>query len=71
MANDIQKSITANNIKNRTIVVSSCPRTGSIKTLDTYVTNNPTISEIESKYDNRFDDPSYYYGIGDSEVIGP
>lgn len=70
MANDIQKSISANNIKNRTIVVSSCPTTGSIKTLDAFVTNNPTISDIQAKYDNRFDDPSYYFGIGDSGVIG-
>ena len=26
------------------------------------IKNSPTITDIENKYDNRFDDPSYYYG---------
>lgn len=70
MANDIQESISANSIKNGTIVVSTCAKNGDYQTLDTYVSNKPVIADIESKYDNRFDDPSYYFGIGDSGVIG-
>jgi hypothetical protein len=69
MAIDIQKSITANAIKNGTAVVS-CLRTGEYQTLDTAVKNTPTINSIESKFDNRFDDPAYYYGIGNETVVG-
>jgi hypothetical protein len=69
MANDIQKSISANPIKNGTSVVS-CTFTGEYGTLDTYVSNIPTITDIQDKYDNRFDDPSYYYGIGDGTLVG-
>lgn len=61
MANDIQKAISANPIKNGTTLVS-CTFTGEYSTLETYVKNKPSISDIENKYDNRFDDPSYYYG---------
>ncbi len=70
MANDIQKSVTSNVIKNGTIVVSTCAKNGNTQTIDSYVSNKPTISDIESKYDNRFDDPSYYFGIGDDTLIG-
>lgn len=61
MANDINKVISANPIKNGTALVS-CTKTGEYSTLDTSVNNSPTIADIQSKYDNRFDDPSYYYG---------
>lgn len=63
MANDITKAISANDIKNGTTLVS-CTFTGEYSVLDTYVKNTPTLATIESKYDNRFDDPSYYYGGG-------
>ena len=71
MANDINKAISANAIKNGTVVVS-CKKTGlSAKDLlNTSVKNTPTISDIEAKYDNRFDDPAYYYGLGNDGVIG-
>jgi hypothetical protein len=59
MANDITKAISANPIKNGTIV-ASCDRLGNTQLLNTYVSNVPTISDIESKYDERFDDPAYY-----------
>lgn len=61
MANDIQKSITSNDIKNGTIVVSTKP-TGptSADKLNTYVSNKPEIADIQTKYDNRFDNPTYY-----------
>ena len=61
MANDIQKSIVSNDIKNGTLLVS-CTRTGQYSKSDVYVKNIPAIGDIESKYDERFDDPSYYYG---------
>jgi len=71
MANDIQKSIVSNPIKNGTTVVSTKP-TGptSVDKLNTYVSNKPEIGDIQAKYDNRFDDPSYYGGISGT-VIGP
>lgn len=69
MANDIQESISANSIKNGTILVSTCSRNGNYKTLDTYVSNKPAIADIESKYDDRFDDVGYYY-LGDTTIVG-
>ena len=69
MANDISKIITANPIKNGTMI-HSCNLFGTIVATNTYVTNSPTISEIEAKYDDRFDDPAYYYGVGNDGVIG-
>jgi hypothetical protein len=64
MAIDITNAVSGvATIKNGTLVVS-CLQTGMFKTNNTYVVNTPTISDIESKYDNRFDDPSYYYGTG-------
>ena len=61
MANDINKAISANPLKNGTSLVS-CTMTGEYSVLDTYVKNTPTITDIQDKYDNRFDDPSYYHG---------
>lgn len=69
MANDITVAISGNDIKNGTLIVSTT-MTGEYSLSNVYVNNNPTIAEIESKYDDRFDDPSYYYGIGNSGVIG-
>lgn len=53
MANDINKAINAQPVKNGTAVVT-CDKLGNKKTLNTYVKNTPTISDIEAKYDNRF-----------------
>lgn len=61
MANDIQLANTGLVIKNGTSVVT-CSRTGEYSTINTYVLNTPTISDIESKYDTRLDDPRYYSG---------
>jgi len=60
---DIAKANSGANIKNGTVVVS-CTKTGEYETLNTYVNNKPILSDIESKYAARFDDPSYYYGDG-------
>ena len=53
MANDINKAISANHIKNGTAVVTTTVA-GEYSTIDTYVKNTPTINNIEAKYDNRF-----------------
>ena len=37
-------------------------------TYDRYVQEYPTITDIQDKYDQRFDNPSYYYGIGSDPV---
>jgi hypothetical protein len=69
MANDIQAAVSGVAVKNGTSVVT-CSRTGEYSVLNTYVLNTPTISDIQSKYDTRFDDPAYYYGLGDETVVG-
>lgn len=61
MANDIRVAVSGQVIKNGTVVVTTTT-TGQYSTLDTSVLNRPTIEEIESKYDTRFDDPRYYRG---------
>jgi len=61
MANDITVAISGNDIKNGTLIVSAT-MTGEYSLSNVYVNNSPTLAEIESKYDDRFDDPSYYYG---------
>lgn len=62
---DITKANSSNEIKNGTIVVSTKVTGLSTKdVLDTYVLNTPALPAISGKYDNRFDDPSYYYGDG-------
>lgn len=68
MANDINKAISANPIKNGT-TIASCDQLGNTGLLNTYVSNLPTISDIESKYDTRFDDTTYYT-IGSDTLIG-
>lgn len=70
MAIDIQVAVSGTTtVKNGTCLVS-CTRTGEYSTVDTFAKNSPTITSIQSKFDNRFDDPSYYYGIGGSGIIG-
>lgn len=63
MANDIDLAIDSNPIKNGSLVYG-CSKTGIFQTKDNYVSNKPTLVEIQNKYDNRFDDPSYYHGGG-------
>lgn len=61
MANDIQVAISGSAIKNGTAVVT-CSTAGEYSVLNTYVNNKPVISDIESKYDTRLDNPRYYTG---------
>jgi hypothetical protein len=67
MANDIKAINSGLPIKNGSIVVScgfvGFP-SGVIATNDRNVKNIPAIATIQSKYDARFDDPSYYFGNG-------
>lgn len=68
MANDIQAAISGVVVKNGTSVVT-CSWTGEYSVLNTAVLNTPTIADIENKYDNRFDDVTYYT-IGSGNIIG-
>jgi hypothetical protein len=58
MASDIGLSKSGESIKHGTVVVS--PSTNSFQTLDNNVYNKPVISDIENKYDEKFDDITYY-----------
>lgn len=61
MATDIQAAVSGVDVKNGTAVVT-CSWTGEYSTINTYAKNTPTIADIESKYDGRFDEPRYYSG---------
>lgn len=69
MIADIQLIKSDNPIKNGSAVVT-CTVVGEYSALETVTINTPAISDIEYKYDNRFDDPAYYYGIGDDLIVG-
>jgi hypothetical protein len=71
MANDIALIKQNIAINDKRAVCSTMPTGETAKRLvrSNYPVNL-TINNIESKFDNRFDDPSYYYGIGNSTVIG-
>ena len=69
MANDIDKAISANQIKNGTTVVTTTV-TGEYSTIDTYVKNTPTINDIEAKYDNRFYNGIFVELVGNQTVVG-
>lgn len=62
MANDIIEAVSANDIKNGTVVVTVLPTGSGTYKNDDHVTNLPNISQIQAKYDTRFDDPRYYAG---------
>ena len=63
MANDITLAISGVPINNKNAVCSTIPTGETAKRLvrENYPVDL-TIENIESKFDNRFDDPSYYYG---------
>lgn len=71
MANDIQVIASGIAINNKRAICSTLPTGETAKRL--VRPNHPvnlTIENIQSKFDNRFDDPSYYYGVGGSTVVG-
>jgi hypothetical protein len=59
MAIDIELANINNPIKNGT-TVTTCSFAGQYNTINTYVNNTPVIADIESKYDELFDDITYY-----------
>jgi hypothetical protein len=69
MTNDIQKAISANPVKNGTILVGKS-WTGDNSTRDTYVTNTPTMATIEAKYDNRFYNGIFVQLVDNQTVVG-
>lgn len=61
------------NVLNLVLSLSSLPCDAPLSygiAYNRYVQEYPTITDIQDKYDNRFDDPSYYYGIGNDTVVG-
>lgn len=63
MANDITVAISGVAINDKRAVCSTLPTGETAKLL--VRPNYPvdlTIENIQDKFDNRFDDPSYYYG---------
>lgn len=65
---DIAKS-TNNNIKNGS-VVTSCTFRGQYNTSNTYVQNYPVITDIQSKYGNRFYNGIFVELVGNKTVVG-
>lgn len=66
MSNDINLAKHASSIHNGTLI-TSCSPTGKFSLSYNSSVTRPIISDIESKYDIRFDNPSYYYGGGLSD----
>lgn len=69
MANDINKAISSNPIKNGSLITSTS-FTGKYKTQDNYVKNTPAINTIEAKYDNRFYNGIFMQLVGGQTVVG-
>lgn len=62
---DIHRISELAGINNKTAVMSTSVTGKSTKrTIRSNSPVNLTIISVESKFDNRFDDPSYYYGNG-------
>jgi hypothetical protein len=57
---DIIEAKAANDIQNGTTVVTVQKTAISINAITTYAKTTPTITDIEDKYIDRFDDPTYY-----------
>ena len=66
---DITRSISSNPIKNGT-VVASATFTGRYSLNNNYVKNTPVISDISSKYGNRFYNGIFVQLVGDQTVVG-
>jgi hypothetical protein len=66
---DIAKSISANPIKNGTLVTSTT-FTGEYSLNNNCVKNTPIISDIASKYGNRFYNGIFVELVGTQTVVG-
>ncbi len=60
---------TNNSIKNGS-VVTSCTFRGKYNTLHTYVQNYPIITDIQTKYGNKFYNGIFVELIGNQTVVG-
>jgi hypothetical protein len=70
MANNIQKAVSANQIKNGTSVVSTTV-TGNSSVLNTYVKNTPDMPSIETKYSNRFTNGILVTLVDGGPIVAP
>jgi hypothetical protein len=61
---DMILSKAANSIKNGTLILAVSPTNNKFYLNNTHTKNFPTIEQIKSKYSDRFDNPSYYFGGG-------
>lgn len=71
MATNIDMKLIKNSrpIHNGSVIVT-CSRTGLYSAIEEEALTIPPMSILESKYENRFDDPSYYFGGGGGNVDG-
>lgn len=67
--NDIGLAKSLSPIKNGTVVLSASPFTNSFQYYNVNVYNKPIINDIESKYNDRFNDITYYT-LGQNNLIG-
>lgn len=65
---EIEK-ISNNPIKNGSVVISTTV-TGKYNTYNYYVTNTPTIENIEDKYSDRFYNGIFVQLVGNQTLIG-
>ena len=65
MASDISKCISANSVRHGSSLVLGPEKTSLTNNIITeHSLSNPSVSSIETRYDARFDDPTYYGGGG-------
>lgn len=67
--NDISLAKSGSSIKNGTVVLSASPFTNSFQYNNANVYNKPIINDIESKYNDRFDNITYYT-LGSNHLVG-
>ncbi len=59
---DIYEAISANEIKNGTVLVLNSPPSNDTSTIDTYVSNTPDIASLSGRYQNDLSQIRYYTG---------
>lgn len=69
MANDINKAISSNPVKNGSVVTSTS-FTGAYQTYNRNVKNTPDMTSIQAKYNNRFYNGIFVQLVGNQTVIG-
>jgi hypothetical protein len=66
---DITRSISSNPIKNGTVIASATFK-GTYSLNNNYVKNTPVISDIASKYGNRFYNGIFVELVGNQTAVG-